>query len=129
MRSIYEPEIQQMIADWSFKLSEIIGEQIILEPKIPEPITPDYILKHVCDMLGLDVGFVKGKSRKKEAVEAYQISAVMIRDRFHPSLKEIAKAVKNIPVDHSSIIFRLQQHDDWMETDPTYRSKFNLCRI
>lgn len=127
--SLYEPKVQAKLIDFSKEISDLIGYTVILEAKLPEPISPDYIVRHVCEMLGLDIDFVKSKSRKKEAVEAYQIATIMIRDRFHPSLKEIAKTVKTTPVDHSSIIFRLQQHEDWMESDKSYKRKFELCKI
>lgn len=127
--NLYEPFIQNRIAEFSKEISMLIGEPTVFEPKFPEPLTPEEVFEHVCTTLELDKDFVRSASRKTEVVEASQIAAVLIRDNFKSTLKEVGRIIKFKPMDHSSILHKYKQHEDWIQTDMGYRRKFNKCKI
>lgn len=128
--SIYDPVIQNKIAELAKEISLLCGEPITLEAHYQVPITPQSIVERVSEKLEIPVKEIKSKSRKQPIQDAGRIATALIHSYFpRLTLLGISVIVKDGGCDHSSIIARLQRHDDLIKTDKVYISKFNLCKI
>jgi chromosomal replication initiator protein len=83
-------------------------------------ISIDFIQKLVCDYFSIPVDQVKSKTRKREVVQARQISMYFAKDLTKASLKNIGSHFGNR--DHSTVIHACQTVNDLMETDKRFRS-------
>jgi len=83
-------------------------------------ISIDFIQKLVCDYFTIPVEHVKSKTRKREVVQARQISMYFAKDLTKASLKNIGSYFGNR--DHSTVIHACQTVNDLMETDKRFRA-------
>lgn len=83
-------------------------------------ISIDYIQKVVCDYYKIPVEQVKSKTRKREIVQARQISMFFAKDLTKSSLKTIGMYFGGR--DHSTVIHACQTVNDLIETDKTFRN-------
>lgn len=74
----------------------------------------------VCDYFTIPVEHVKSKTRKREVVQARQISMYFAKDLTKASLKNIGSYFGNR--DHSTVIHACQTVNDLMETDKRFRA-------
>lgn len=83
-------------------------------------ISIEYIQKLVCDFFGITVDQVKSKTRKREIVQARQISMYFSKDLTKSSLKTIGMHFGGR--DHSTVIHACQTVNDLIETDKKFKS-------
>jgi len=83
-------------------------------------ISIDYIQKLVCDYFEVPVEMVKSKTRKREIVQARQISMYLAKNHTKTSLKSIGSFFGGR--DHSTVIYACQTVVDLIETDKKFRS-------
>ena len=83
-------------------------------------ISIDYIQKVVCDYYKISVELVKSKTRKREIVQARQISMFFAKDLTKSSLKTIGMFFGGR--DHSTVIHACQTVNDLMETDKQFKN-------
>ncbi len=83
-------------------------------------ISIEYIQKLVCDYFSVSVDQVKSKTRKREIVQARQISMFFAKDLTKASLKSIGNYFGGR--DHSTVIHACQTVNDLMETDKKFRN-------
>ena len=86
---------------------------------VSREISIDYIQKLVCDFYGISVEMVKSKTRKREIVQARQISMFFAKDLTKASLKNIGMHFGGR--DHSTVIHACQTVNDLIETDKKFR--------
>lgn len=78
-------------------------------------ITLDYIQKLVCDYFDVSVETLKSKTRKREVVQARQISMYLAKGHTKASLKGIGDFFGG--KDHSTVIYACQTVEDLISTD------------
>jgi chromosomal replication initiator protein len=83
-------------------------------------ISIEYIQKLVCDYFSIPVEQVKSKTRKREIVQARQISMYYAKDLTKSSLKTIGMHFGGR--DHSTVIHACQTVNDLMETDKKFKA-------
>ncbi|HEY9560358.1 MAG TPA: chromosomal replication initiator protein DnaA [Anseongella sp.] len=83
-------------------------------------ISIEYIQKLVCDYFEIPVDAVKSKSRKREIVQARQISMYLAKSHTKASLKSIGQFFGGR--DHSTVIYACQTVDDLIDTDKKFKS-------
>lgn len=83
-------------------------------------ISIEYIQKLVCEYFEIPVEAVKSKSRKREIVQARQISMYLAKSHTKSSLKSIGQYFGGR--DHSTVIYACQTVDDLIETDKKFKS-------
>jgi chromosomal replication initiator protein len=83
-------------------------------------ISIEFIQKLVCDYFSIPVDQVKSKTRKREIVQARQISMFYAKDLTKSSLKTIGMHFGGR--DHSTVIHACQTVNDLIETDKKFRS-------
>jgi chromosomal replication initiator protein len=83
-------------------------------------ISIEFIQKLVCDYFTIPVEMVKSKTRKREIVQARQISMYYAKDLTKSSLKTIGMHFGGR--DHSTVIHACQTVNDLMETDKKFRA-------
>ena len=84
-------------------------------------LTVEQIQKVVCEVMDVNIDLLKEKTRKREAVQARQISMHFIKQYTKTSLASIGKIFGGR--DHSTVIHAVQTVKDLMETDPKFRAK------
>ncbi len=83
-------------------------------------ISIESIQKLVCEYFELPQEMLKSKSRKRELVQARQISMYLAKSHTKSSLKSIGQYFGGR--DHSTVIYACQTVDDLIETDKKFRS-------
>ena len=83
-------------------------------------ISIEFIQKLVCDYFSIPVDLVKSKTRKREIVQARQISMFYAKDLTKASLKTIGMHFGGR--DHSTVIHACQTVNDLMETDKKFKA-------
>lgn len=83
-------------------------------------ISIEFIQKLVCDYFTIPVELVKSKTRKREIVQARQISMYYAKDLTKSSLKTIGMHFGGR--DHSTVIHACQTVNDLMETDKKFKA-------
>lgn len=83
-------------------------------------ISMDYIQKLVCEYFEVPVEMVKSKLRKREIVQARQISMYLAKNHTKSSLKSIGAFFGGR--DHSTVIYACQTVEDLIETDKKFKS-------
>ncbi|WP_028297977.1 chromosomal replication initiator protein DnaA [Olivibacter sitiensis] len=83
-------------------------------------ISIDYIQKLVCEYFEVPVDMVKSKTRKREIVQARQISMYLAKNHTKTSLKSIGAFFGGR--DHSTVIYACQTVEDLIDTDKTFKS-------
>ncbi|MFT6850737.1 MAG: chromosomal replication initiator protein [Sphingobacteriales bacterium] len=86
-------------------------------------ISIEYIQQLVCDYFEIPVDMVKSPTRKREIVQARQISMYLAKNHTKASLKNIGSHFGGR--DHSTVIYACQTVDDLMETDKKFRGYVN----
>tara|TARA_R110000868_G_scaffold203612_2_gene451518 strand:- start:1884 stop:2258 length:375 start_codon:yes stop_codon:yes gene_type:complete len=87
--------------------------------------TPDEVIKRVSERLNIPIFELKGKSRKREIVDANMMLSFLLRSYLKLSFKSIAKILNR---DHSTIIYRVNEHEKLVISDRGYRQKFEKCK-
>lgn len=83
-------------------------------------ISIESIQKLVCEYFEVPMEMIKSKTRKREIVQARQISMYLAKNYTKSSLKSIGMHFGGR--DHSTVIYACQTVDDLIETDKKFRS-------
>lgn len=83
-------------------------------------ISMDYIQKVVCEYFDVAADLVKSPTRKREVVQARQISMYLSKSLTKSSLKSIGAFYGGR--DHSTVIYACQTVDDLIQTDKKFKS-------
>ena len=82
-------------------------------------ITIEYIQKIVCDYYKISIELIQGKTRKREIVQARQITMYLAKAFTKNSLKCIGEHFGGR--DHTTVIHSCQTVKDLMDTDSMFR--------
>lgn len=82
-------------------------------------ISMEYIQKLVCEYFEVPIEMVKSKTRKREIVQARQISMYLAKQHTKTSLKSIGAFFGGR--DHSTVIYACQTVDDLIDTDKKFK--------
>jgi chromosomal replication initiator protein len=82
-------------------------------------ISMEYIQKLVCEYFEVPVEMVKSKTRKREIVQARQISMYLAKSHTKTSLKSIGAFFGGR--DHSTVIYACQTVEDLIDTDKKFK--------
>lgn len=84
----------------------------------------EVIIKEVGVFLGLNPIVIKGNSKKREVFEARIISMYLIKNyNKNLTLEAVGKMFNR---DHTSVIYSIKQLENFLDTDPTFRNKYQL---
>ncbi len=83
-------------------------------------ISMEFIQKLVCDYFEVPVEMVKSKTRKREIVQARQISMYLAKSHTKTSLKSIGAFFGGR--DHSTVIYACQTVEDLIDTDKKFKA-------
>ncbi|MCY1519875.1 Chromosomal replication initiator protein DnaA [compost metagenome] len=86
-------------------------------------ISMEYIQKLVCEYFEVPVDMVKSQTRKREIVQARQISMYLSKSHTKSSLKTIGAFFGGR--DHSTVIYACQTVEDLIETDKKFKAYVN----
>ncbi len=86
-------------------------------------ISMDFIQKLVCEYFEVPVEMVKSKTRKREIVQARQISMYLAKSHTKTSLKSIGEFFGGR--DHSTVIYACQTVEDLIDTDKKFKAYVN----
>lgn len=119
-----EGALISLLAQASLNRKEIdldLAKQILKNfvKNVSKEISIEYIQKLVCDYFGISIDMVKSKTRKREIVQARQISMYFAKDLTKSSLKTIGMHFGGR--DHSTVIHACQTVNDLMETDKKFK--------
>ena len=84
-------------------------------------ISIDYIQKVVCDYFGLPVDLMKSKTRKREVVQARQVTMYFAKSLTKSSLSAIGSYCGG--KDHATVLHACRTVNNLMETDKKYRGQ------
>ena len=86
--------------------------------KDPSEFLPssDVIIDEVCKFYSVDVEFLRGQARTKEATQARQIAMYLIRNMTSLSLKEIGREFENR--DHSTVLHSIDRIEKLKKKNP-----------
>jgi chromosomal replication initiator protein len=82
-------------------------------------ISMDYIQKLVCEYFEVPIEMVKSQTRKREIVQARQISMYLSKSHTKTSLKSIGAFFGGR--DHSTVIYACQTVEDLIDTDKKFK--------
>jgi chromosomal replication initiator protein len=83
-------------------------------------ISIEYIQKLVCEYFEVPVELLKSQTRKREIVQARQISMYLAKSHTKSSLKSIGMHFGGR--DHSTVIYACQTVEDLIDTDKKFRA-------
>lgn len=83
-------------------------------------ISIEYIQKLVCEYFEVSIEMVKSKTRKREIVQARQISMYLAKGNTKTSLKSIGAFFGGR--DHSTVIYACQTVEDLIDTDKKFKT-------
>ena len=83
-------------------------------------ISMEYIQKLVCEYFQVPIEMVKSKTRKREIVQARQISMYLSKSHTKTSLKSIGAFFGGR--DHSTVIYACQTVEDLIDTDKKFKA-------
>ena len=86
---------------------------------VSREVSVEYIQKTVCEFIGINADLLKQNTRKREVVNARQISMYLAKKYTKNSLKEIGRHFGN--KDHSTVIHSIQVVDNLLEVDKKFR--------
>jgi chromosomal replication initiator protein len=120
-----EGALISLLAQASLNRKEIdieLAKQILKNfvKNVSREISIEYIQKLVCDYFGISIDQVKSKTRKREIVQARQISMYFAKDLTKSSLKTIGMHFGGR--DHSTVIHACQTVNDLIETDKKFKA-------
>ena len=103
--------------------SDVYKKKLKVEPdSIDTLITEETqsVLKHVCDLWGIEYAMASSDLRDTEYVEArrFAINICYMRKMGKSSIG------KGLKMDHSNVIYHIKQHKYLSETDKYYESRF-----
>lgn len=86
---------------------------------VSREVSVEYIQKTVCEFIGISTELLKENTRKREVVNARQISMYLAKKYTKNSLKEIGRHFGN--KDHSTVIHSIQVVENLLEVDKKFQ--------
>ncbi|GIV33698.1 MAG: chromosomal replication initiator protein DnaA [Chitinophagales bacterium] len=119
-----EGALTSLLAQASLNKKEIdldLAKKIIKNfvKSVSREVSIDYIQKTVCEHFGVPVEKLKEKTRKRQIVQARQLSMYLAKNYTKNSLKIIGKHFGGR--DHSTVIHSCQAIQNLLDTDPRFR--------
>ena len=87
--------------------------------------TPSEVIKRVSERLNIPIFELTGKSRKREIVDANMMLSFLLRSHLKMGLKKIGETLNR---DHSTIMYRVKEHEKLVVSDRVYRQNFEKCK-
>lgn len=115
-----------ILAHASFSKREVglsLAKEIVnnFTSKGTQELTIEQIHEVVCDQFQVDPEQVRSKTRKREVVQARQVTMFLAKNCTNSSLKQIGKFFGGR--DHSTVIYANQAVQNQLETDPEFRNQ------
>ncbi len=115
-----------ILAHASFSKREVglsLAKEIVnnFTSKGTRELTIEQIHEVVCDQFQVDPEQVRSKTRKREVVQARQLTMFLAKHCTNSSLKQIGKYFNGR--DHSTVIYANQTVQNMMDTDPKFREQ------
>jgi chromosomal replication initiator protein len=115
-----------ILAHASFSKREVglsLAKEIVnnFTSKGTRELTIEQIHEVVCDQFQVDPEQVRSKTRKREVVQARQLTMFLAKHCTNSSLKQIGKYFNGR--DHSTVIYANQTVQNLMDTDPQFREQ------
>jgi chromosomal replication initiator protein len=102
-------------------LSRQMVEKLISTAK--REITIEYIQKIVCDYYKIPIDFIQGKTRKREIVQARQVSMYFSKSLTKSSLASIGTHIGG--KDHATVLHACKTVNNLIDTDKHFRNQIN----
>ena len=100
-------------------LAKLMVEKLVSTPK--RKITIDYIQKTVCDYYKIPCDLIQGKTRKREIVQARQVSMFFSKSLTKASLASIGSHIGG--KDHATVLHACKTVNNLIDTDKHFRNQ------
>ena len=100
-------------------LAKLMVEKLVSAPK--REMTIDYIQKTVCDYYKIPVDLMHGKTRKREIVQARQVSMFFSKGLTKASLASIGSHIGG--KDHATVLHACKTVNNLIDTDKHFRNQ------
>ena len=103
------------------KIDKELAKEVVKDhvTTVHKEITLDFIQQIVSDQLNVTIDNMHGKTRKRSAVLARQLSMYLAKNYTNKSLKTIGETLGGR--DHSTVIYSCKAVQDLMDTDPVFK--------
>ena len=103
------------------KIDKELAKEVVKDhvTTVHKEITLDFIQQIVSDQLNVTMDNMHGKTRKRSAVLARQLSMYLAKNYTNKSLKTIGETLGGR--DHSTVIYSCKAVQDLMDTDPVFK--------
>ena len=102
-------------------LARLMVEKLISTSK--REITIEYIQKIVCDYYKIPIDLIQGKTRKREIVQARQVSMYFSKSLTKASLASIGSHIGG--KDHATVLHACKTVNNLIDTDKHFRNQIN----
>ena len=103
----------------TLELAKLMVEKLVSTPK--HEITIDYIQKTVCDYYKVPIDLMQGKTRKREVVQARQVSMFFSKGLTKASLASIGSHIGG--KDHATVLHACKTVNNLIDTDKHFRNQ------
>ena len=103
----------------TLELAKLMVEKLVSAPK--HEITIDYIQKTVCDYYKVPFDLIQGKTRKREIVQARQVSMFFAKNLTKSSLANIGLHIGGR--DHATVLHSCKAVNNLIDTDKNFRNQ------
>ena len=103
----------------TLSLAKLMVEKLV--SAIRREITIDHILKTVCDYYKIPVDLMQGKTRKREVVQARQVSMFFSKSLTKASLSNIGSHIGG--KDHATVLHACKTVNNLIDTDKHFRNQ------
>ena len=116
-------DMQLYITDRKLYWSELFQRSLKVDPQSVETLITQEakaVLHHVCEFMGVDYARASSDLRDTEYVEARRaaINICFMRKMGKSSIG------KGLGVDHATVIYHIKKHQNFIDTDKYYESRF-----
>ena len=113
---------EEPVSKLSEEQSALLAKQMLKNfiKNSSKEISIEYIQKLVCEYFEVPVELLKSQTRKREIVQARQISMYLAKSHTKSSLKSIGMHFGGR--DHSTVIYACQTVEDLVDTDKKFRA-------
>jgi hypothetical protein len=122
-----EPYVEKSVAkkqnvEFSQKEKHLKRIDVLLNETLPKIEKEEYRVFHiVAETLNLNVHLLRSSYKDREYVDARKMVAYILTRYFNYSSKRAGKTLNR---DHSTVLYAVWSHRDYMETDAIYARKF-----
>ena len=80
------------------------------------------VLENICNQFGVTYDQIMSNSRRRDTVNARQMYAYWLRQFAKMTLTDIAKEIREIPLDHTTVIHSISKIKDLIDTETNLKS-------